>query len=335
MNELLRYGGLPEDSLSTTVYSSSLDYLSHLSELHFLHLEKQRNSIFDSRGCREKYTCRYLFQSLVPHFTSKKDNNGPFNLVCDDFGPGNVLVDESSLQITGVIDWEFCYTAPSQFLANPPEWLLLKKPNHWVEDDGLRSFLDSYLTKFDLFLQCLEEEEAKLGVIEAHPDGCLSSRMRRSMENNTFWFNIASRKGWSLDFVYWNILDNFFYGPASVDERVARTTRSGKLHQGREDFVRLKIKELQQYEAEFGRDKSVEYENVREDEQLDHWRVRSLVCIRTRLNISWTLRNSTFRLQFLKNFSPDGLLMEFLGTSTGRFSTRNSFIVSVGMQKIE
>jgi hypothetical protein len=104
MNELVRYGGVPEDYLPTDVYSSTLDYLSHLAELHSMYLKRQQNSVFSSQDCREKFTRRYLFQSLIPHFISKKSNNGPFALFCDDFGPGNVLVDESTLQITAVID---------------------------------------------------------------------------------------------------------------------------------------------------------------------------------------------------------------------------------------
>lgn len=94
MNELVRYGSLPEDCFPTGVYSSWLDYLSSLATMHFTHLEKQANSVVDARDCQKKYTCRHLFQWLIPLFASKEDNNGPFKLFCEDFGPGNVLVDE-------------------------------------------------------------------------------------------------------------------------------------------------------------------------------------------------------------------------------------------------
>lgn len=128
MNEFVRCGGLPPDCFESGTFSSTLDYFFHLSTLQLLHLHKQRNAIDDSRDCREKYTSRRLLKSIIPLFTSS-DINGPFKLFCDDFGPGNILVDPSTPKITGVIDWEFCYAAPAQFLAAPPSWLLLKKPS--------------------------------------------------------------------------------------------------------------------------------------------------------------------------------------------------------------
>ncbi|KAF3491015.1 uncharacterized protein GIQ15_00532 [Arthroderma uncinatum] len=219
MNEFVRLGGIPEDDLKSGTFTSSLDYFFHSSELHKLHLEKQLNSIFDSRDCREKYTCRHLFRSMIPSFVSSKDINGPFKLFCDDFGPGNILVNPSTLEITGVIDWEFCYAAPAQFSASPPSWLLLKRPDHWVQDDGLQHFLKHYTPKFDMLLSSLETHEAERGLSGA--DEILSIRMRRSMEDRTIWFNLAVRNGWSIDFVYWNLLDNYIYGSASMTERVA------------------------------------------------------------------------------------------------------------------
>lgn len=62
----------------------------------------------DEADCRRKYVARCLFRKLSCDI-SKKYCNGPFRLYCDDLRPDNVLVDASSLAVTGVVDWEFTY----------------------------------------------------------------------------------------------------------------------------------------------------------------------------------------------------------------------------------
>lgn len=42
---------------------------------------------------------------------SSLNDNGQFSFWCDDFRPGNMGLND--LQIFGVVDWEFIYTAPS------------------------------------------------------------------------------------------------------------------------------------------------------------------------------------------------------------------------------
>lgn len=270
MNELVRHGGIPPEDLGSGFFTSSLDYFHHLSNLRSLHLRKQKNSIDDSRDCRQKYTCRYLLKSVIPFFAD--DVNGPFKLFCDDLSPGNILFDPRSFKITGIIDWEFCYAAPSQFLASPPSWLLLKHPDHWVEDSGLDSFMNSYIPKFELLVHAIEVQEKSYPSIGT-ANKQLSQSMRQSIDNRMIWFNLAIRNGWSLDFLYWNLLDNYIYGTASVTERVARVT-GGRLYDDRERFVRSKIQDLQRYNAEIGEDVLVEYESEKEDEKLDYWTLR-------------------------------------------------------------
>lgn len=275
MNELIRLGGLHDDDFPHRTFSSSYDYFFHCAELHLLHLTKQRNSIYSSRDCRMRYTSRRLFKSIIPFFTSQTDINGPFKLFCDDLGPGNILVDPSTLKITGVIDWEFCYAAPAQFLASPPDWLLLKSANHWVEDEGLEPFLETYLPKLDILIQALENHEAEQAF--SNTGEKLSIRMRQSMESKQIWFNIAVDNGWSVDFLYWEILDNYVYGLASTTERVARMTSGSDLYSDRESFVRSKIEVLNRYNAEIGDGEQVEYKEEEDDEKRVYWMVQHKV----------------------------------------------------------
>ncbi|KAF7541478.1 hypothetical protein G7054_g564 [Neopestalotiopsis clavispora] len=60
--------------------------------------------------------------------------NALFRLWFDDFRLANVLIDDVD-QIVGAIDWEFSYVAPTQFILDPPWWLLLEVPEMW--DDGI------------------------------------------------------------------------------------------------------------------------------------------------------------------------------------------------------
>jgi hypothetical protein len=46
-------------------------------------------------------------------------NNGPFPLCHDDFLHSNIMVDESSFNVTGIIDWEGACTVPWELIAFP------------------------------------------------------------------------------------------------------------------------------------------------------------------------------------------------------------------------
>ncbi|ODM20999.1 hypothetical protein SI65_04052 [Aspergillus cristatus] len=112
LDELIRTSNV-NNCTPTGVYHTSFDYIFSLLEMQKIHLERQRNSVFDAKDCREKYTCRHLMKTIALSFI--RNNNGPFKLFSDDLRPENVLVDKDTLQITAVIDWEIYYAALSQF----------------------------------------------------------------------------------------------------------------------------------------------------------------------------------------------------------------------------
>ncbi|CAL5868923.1 uncharacterized protein PFLUO_LOCUS3151 [Penicillium psychrofluorescens] len=261
-NELMRTCGMKESIFPSRVYHSSIDYITSLLDQQSLHLEQQRNSIYDSNDYRQKYTCRHLMKAIALNFIDRDDNYGPFKLFCDDLCPGNVLVDDS-LRLVGVIDWEFCYAAPAQFAGSIPWWLLLQRPHTIISYQGPDAFFDAYLPKAELFLQVLQQKEEERDTSPS--DNRLSYRMRQSIHNKTAWFTLACRKVASVDLIYWDMLDGFCWGSdQSVDERVHHFTTSIEMHKNREDFVRRKIDELQKYYSELGVDKQVEYEEEEE-----------------------------------------------------------------------
>ncbi|RAL00522.1 phosphotransferase family protein [Aspergillus ibericus CBS 121593] len=238
-NELIRTCGL-EDCTPQRIFRSSVEYIHSLLALQDTHLQSQRNSVYDTTDCREKYACRSSMKAVALQFVSAADNYGPFKLFGDDLCPGNVLVDDS-LHVTGVIDWEFCYSAPADFAGSIPWWLLLERPQKILHRQGPDAFFQAFLPRAESFLETLQLKEKVKG-LDLAPDR-LSVRMRRSIET----------KMSSVDLLYWDLLDEYCWGEGpSVTDRVRALTTNNGLHKHREDFVRLKIAQLQEYCKELG-----------------------------------------------------------------------------------
>jgi hypothetical protein len=206
MNELLRLGSLPQSKLPSTSFNTASSYFEFLAELHISHLANQRNDAIDSADdCRRKFVARHLFLQLAQsHRLTEKSSryeHGPFDLWCDDFRPGNVLLDQS-LKIAGVVDWEFAYAAPVEFSHAPPWWLLIEKPEYWKE--GLENWCREYERRLQAFLRAMihrEDEEIKKGRLKECQR--LSSQMRKSWESGDFWIAYAARNNFAFDAIYW------------------------------------------------------------------------------------------------------------------------------------
>lgn len=256
-NELIRVCSVASCA-PRTVYHSSADYIFSLLGQQSTNLEQQRNAVSDAEDGRLKHTCRHLMKSIALNFISLLDNHGPFKLFSDDFCPHNVLVDESTLQVTAVIDWEFCYAAPAQFAGSIPWWLLLQQPHEIMNDTDYNIFLADYIPKAELFLQLLEKKEEVKGI--DRESSRLSSRMQKSIDDRSAWFHYACRKVMCVDLVYWNMLDEYCWGPVSSwKERIHKITTNAVIHQDREIFVRSKIYQLREYYSELGENIEVEY----------------------------------------------------------------------------
>ncbi|KAH0556145.1 hypothetical protein GP486_005925 [Trichoglossum hirsutum] len=235
MNEIARCGnvfaGHPEP------FSTAKEYLLELANQNMLHLEKQRNSTEDEEDAQRKYIFRRLFLSATRYLISPSHDNGPFKLFCDDFCPGNILVD-STLKITSVIDWEYTYAAPVQFLSAPWRSLLLLQPAAWDSDhDKL------FRSKFELFLGVLKEQEETVCPNRLS----LSTLMQQSADDMTFWYNEAARDSFSFEDIYWPRLDRFFFNDG-VERRIFMS-REG-IQNGLAEFVNSKMEQLQQYTTE-------------------------------------------------------------------------------------
>lgn len=165
---------------------------------------------------------RQLFRKVAAkHGVASPDTDpGPFKLWCDDFRPGNILIDDE-YRIVGVIDWEFTYAAPVEFAYSPPWWLLLVMPEEWTE--GLDDWAAKYEPRLNSFLRVMEAKERELMEQgRLRQPQVLSTHMRRSWETGDFWLVYAARKSWAFDGIFWRTLDRRFFGdnPAGFMERL-------------------------------------------------------------------------------------------------------------------
>ncbi|CEF77609.1 hypothetical protein FGSG_02916 [Fusarium graminearum PH-1] len=103
-------------------------------------------------------------------------------------------------------DWEFVYAAPTQFILDPPWWLLLDVPEMWGA--GIEDWRKTYETRLDPWISAMQEAEQ-----EVSPESFLfSTYMRESWTTGRFWLNYAARKSWAFDTIYWKYLDENFFG---------------------------------------------------------------------------------------------------------------------------
>ncbi|KAK0389348.1 hypothetical protein NLU13_2923 [Sarocladium strictum] len=258
-------------------FATADEWYLELSNMHLAQLLFQHNDLVCSEDdCRNKYVARQLFRSLAKQgrlsifgfaqdnwsaaVTEKiirpripaPDSSGAFRLWCDDFRPTNVLIGEpgpdgEEVDVAAVIDLEFTYAAPTQFVLDPPWWLLFETPEMW-RPSGVDEWSKAYELQVETWLKAVEEEEEEKGA--AFLGGIpLSAHMRESWETGRFWLNYAARKSWAFDAVFWNFLDERFFGPRDSgvpDEELWRTRldllgREEK--QAMEPFVKRKMDE--------------------------------------------------------------------------------------------
>ncbi|OOF91237.1 hypothetical protein ASPCADRAFT_10037 [Aspergillus carbonarius ITEM 5010] len=221
MNELVRLGTLPRSSLPHGTFESASSYFDALAELHIQHLMHQRNDAIDSAiDCRRKFIARQLFRKLSSdrRLTSPTlhPDSGSFKLWCDDLRPSNVLLN-ADLQVVGVIDWEFTYAAPAEFSSAPPWWLLLEQPEYWP--DGIEEWTRVYDYRLQTFLKVLiEREETLIQSGRLSEEQRLSGPMRQSWRSGDFWISYAARKNFAFDAIFWQKLDERFFGPTGRPE---------------------------------------------------------------------------------------------------------------------
>ncbi|TVY13475.1 hypothetical protein LARI1_G008207 [Lachnellula arida] len=275
INDMLQLANIPSAILSPEykTFQSSDEYYLNLARGHLVQLTFQQNDLVKSADdCRNKYVARHLFRQLAEQgrlslfgfaedkwsaqARSKTSRHLPapsnsFRLYGDDFRPGNILINDAN-EVVSVIDWEFAYTAPTQFILDPPWWLLLDTPEMW--DAGIDDWVEKYELRLETWLSAMKEAEAEesAGSGSKSTEFLLSAYMRESWETGRFWLTYAARKSWAFDTVFWKYLDERFFGPRedSVEKNELWKTRAHLLGEPArntmEQFVERKVEEMKE-----------------------------------------------------------------------------------------
>lgn len=235
MSNMVQLSNIPKSIFPPegTTYQTADEWYVALAEMQIATLLFQHNDIVSSEDdCRTKYVALQLFRRLAKQgrlasfgfaeddWSARSqharatlpmpDGSGSFRLWADDFRPANILVDEED-EIIGVIDWEFAYVGPTEFVLDAPWWLLLDVPEMW--DTGIEDWASVYERRLETWLSAMEEAEQGIS-----PTGLpLSAYMRESWETGRFWLDYAARKSWAFDTIYWKYLDERFFGERQRD----------------------------------------------------------------------------------------------------------------------
>ncbi|QKX53803.1 uncharacterized protein TRUGW13939_00883 [Talaromyces rugulosus] len=222
MNDLVRRGGLPRSALSEAkaTFTTASSYLEALADLNIDHLMHQRNDAIQSADdCRRKFVARKLFRKLAKskQLMNPSLNRGPFKIWCDDLRPANVLLN-GSLQVVGVVDWEFTYAAPAEFSHAPPWWLLIEKPELWPR--GIEDWSEIFEHRLKTFLKAMKAcEDVKIQQGRLQEDQRLSIPMQRSWESGDFWIVYAALNSFAFDMIYWQKIDPRFFGSSQTTDK--------------------------------------------------------------------------------------------------------------------
>ncbi|KAK4034488.1 phosphotransferase [Parachaetomium inaequale] len=232
MTDMVRLANVPRAVLpsESRTYGTADEWYVALAEMHLAQLVFQHNDAVESADdCRNKFVARQVFRRLAKRgllscFGFAEDDwsaqassssriisspapagSGAFRLWGDDLRAGNMLLSEAD-DLVAVIDWEFPYAAPTQFVLEPPWWLLLDPAETWPA--GIDDWTRVYEARLKTWLAAVERAEDSIP--DGHPSDLpvpLSTYMRESWETGRFWLSYGARKSWAFDMAYWKFLD--------------------------------------------------------------------------------------------------------------------------------
>ncbi|OAQ65777.1 protein kinase-like domain [Pochonia chlamydosporia 170] len=235
MADMVRLANVPREVLppAGTTYTTADEWYTALAEMHIAQLIFQHNDLVTSEDdCRNKYVARQIFRRLAKQgrfstfgflednwsAQSRKlpssslcpapSNSDSFRLWGDDFRAGNILLTDSD-NIAALIDWEYTYAAPTQFILDPPWWLLIETIEMW--SSGMDDWIDTYNVRLKTWLLAMEKTERDIKEPNSLAEP-LSRYMRESWETGRFFLSYGARKSWAFDAMYWKFLDERFFG---------------------------------------------------------------------------------------------------------------------------
>lgn len=277
MNNMLQLGNIPRSVFppEDKTYATADEWYLEMAKMHLAQLVFQHNDLVSSEDdCRNKYVARKLFLQLAkkgrlstfgftdddwsaqskarpqpPAFCPAPAASGSFHLWNDDLRATNFLINESD-DVIAVIDWEFTYTAPTQFILDPPWWLLLDVPEMWSPD--MDDWTRIYDSRLKTWISAMKQAEENGGGTPIGLPLPLSIYMQESWKTGRFWLNYAARKSWAFDSIYWKYLDERFFGERQTDvphDKIWKTRvdlLGERERAGMKSFVARKVEESEE-----------------------------------------------------------------------------------------
>lgn len=227
--------------------------MQYLAGQDWEQLVHQPNVVTGYYGAKDSYRSFRVLQSLVPAFVHDASNHGPYKLICDDLGLGNLLVrSKDDLTVVGVVDLEWSYVGPAQLFGSAPWWLLQDRLNNYNVPDGdegdkgdeTAAIVNRYLRHLTIFQRVLAEEEEK-----APGQGKeLSDLVRWPVGSGAMWLHMVLSWGFNDPKVlpFAQLIQHI--GP----EKWRQLKRAVSDTEELEAFARKKAAQLRQYETDVG-----------------------------------------------------------------------------------
>lgn len=176
-------------------FSTARDFVEFLLWLSDNELEKSPDPCMDERGGRDILYARYYFRRFVlDNWIDPSSNAGPFVLMHGDvLQHTNNLLFDKNVQLVGVLDWEFSYVIPAQFVV-PPLWLngskleyLVHYPKwHSQEVEPLIASVKDREASLRIF-PCLSQEWAKMELKMPFQTGIAVALLNPDTIHDIFW----------------------------------------------------------------------------------------------------------------------------------------------------
>ncbi|GJC99508.1 phosphotransferase [Colletotrichum higginsianum] len=226
MTDMVRLANIPRAVLppEEKTYETADEWYTALADMHIAQLIFQHNDLVTSEDdCRNKLAKEGRLSTFgfaednwsaqssnIPGHTLSPAPSGShsFRLWGDDFRAGNILLNDSD-DIAALIDWEYTYVGPTQFILDPPWWLLIETAEMWSA--GIDDWRETYDMRLNTWLSAMKKAEANMAGPSPLP-APLSTYMRESWETGRFFLSYGARKSWAFDAMYWRFLDERFFG---------------------------------------------------------------------------------------------------------------------------
>ncbi|PYI32353.1 hypothetical protein BP00DRAFT_445600 [Aspergillus indologenus CBS 114.80] len=244
-HSILQNGGVNTFGDRTQGFATTTEYFQYVADQDWEQLIHQPNSTVGIYDAKNKYLAFKVLRALIPDLVKAEYDRCKFKLICDDLGLANLIVrGRDDLTVVGVVDLEWSYIGPAQLFGSAPWWLLQDRPVNSTWDftgDEPPEIAARYFRCLDIFIDVLEEEEAKM---PRHAERELSSLVRGSRASGAMWLHMLLSSGFNdhRSFPFTQLRRHL--GPAEWARRESEFDNAEEL----EAFATRKVRDLDQYD---------------------------------------------------------------------------------------